>query len=535
MTAASWPRIESDGRHISRLVGKEEISTSIYRSGKRSLAISVVLLVARIGWGIAADSAGAVGSDPQKPTAVADPSWYEIAVSFTPPVLDFGDVEVGSYRDMTIRAECRVIILAPPGGNALTISWQTTPYPPFSASGTDILIIPPLPPGYVYLLTLTIPVRFAPPAAQDYTGRLDLFAYTDPFMPPIWPIASAPLRGRGVLPRVATPTILPTSGVVLSPTTVTVACATPAALIYHTLDGSEPTTQSATGTSFPISGAPGSSLTVKAKAFKSGMAPSDTAARNYTFQPRYALSLSVNPPGSGDIMANPPPDVHGTYAAGTLVTLTAEPAIGKWSRFERWSGDPPAQIVIPEWIWENPLHGYLMDRNKTLTANFVIEPPKVPTPDIQPDSGPCPSHTTVTMSCVWSGVKIYYTTNTLEPAESSKQYTAPFQISGPTGESMTLKAKAYLANLTPSDTATKVYTFCSKGDVDSNGRTNLFDILRLIDIALGRPPAPTPCERWCSDVYPPPDGDGVINLFDCLEEIAMILRGEGQEAGLLGP
>jgi len=76
----------------------------------------------------------------------------------------------------------------------------------------------------------------------------------------------------------------------------------------------------------------------------------------------YALTLVPSPSAGGTITASPGPDGNGKYVAGTLVTLTPQPASGYV--FSSWSGDAsgdkPASIT--------------MDGNKTVTANFSMAP-----------------------------------------------------------------------------------------------------------------------------------------------------------------
>ncbi len=48
-----------------------------------------------------------------------------------------------------------------------------------------------------------------------------------------------------------------------------------------------------------------------------------------------------------------------------------------------------------------------------------------------------------------------------------------------------------------------VFWFGTKGDVKYNKAVDIFDILRMIDIALGRPPASTEYEKWAGDIVAP--------------------------------
>ena len=59
------------------------------------------------------------------------------------------------------------------------------------------------------------------------------------------------------------------------------------------------------------------------------------------------------------------------------------------------------------------------------------------------------------------------------------------------------------------------FWFGQKGDVVYNSVVDLFDVLRLIDIAISRPPAATEYERWAGDL----DSNGYIDVVDIGEAI----------------
>jgi len=77
----------------------------------------------------------------------------------------------------------------------------------------------------------------------------------------------------------ATPTFNPSSGNYSGSQSVTISCSTNGATIRYTLDGSEPTSSSTTY-SGPIAVNTGT-VTIKAKAFMSGMTNSSTASATY--------------------------------------------------------------------------------------------------------------------------------------------------------------------------------------------------------------------------------------------------------------
>ena len=91
--------------------------------------------------------------------------------------------------------------------------------------------------------------------------------------------------------KVATPTFTPVAGTYTEPKTVTIACATPGAVIYYTTDGTEPTANSTQYTDgFELN----ANTTVKAIAMKDGndWLPSDVATAEYIFNfPLYTVTF----------------------------------------------------------------------------------------------------------------------------------------------------------------------------------------------------------------------------------------------------
>ncbi|MGQ9559158.1 MAG: FlgD immunoglobulin-like domain containing protein [Candidatus Oleimicrobiaceae bacterium] len=66
-----------------------------------------------------------------------------------------------------------------------------------------------------------------------------------------------------------------------------------------------------------------------------------------------------------------------------------------------------------------------------------------------------------------------------------------------------------------------VFWFGRKGDVVYNGAVDLFDVLRMIDIALSRPPSPTAYERWASDF----NENGSVDISDIGKAIDLAVSG----------
>jgi len=74
----------------------------------------------------------------------------------------------------------------------------------------------------------------------------------------------------------------------------------------------------------------------------------------------------------------------------------------------------------------------------------------------------------------------------------------------------------------------KFYCGILKGDVIMDGVVNLFDLIRTIDIILGRPPDPTASELESADY----NSDGVVNILDVVAIINVILGREPSAAFL---
>lgn len=87
----------------------------------------------------------------------------------------------------------------------------------------------------------------------------------------------------------------------------------------------------------------------------------------------------------------------------------------------------------------------------TATATYAFQ---AATPTFSPGTGTYNVNQTVTISCTSPDVTIRYTTNGLEPSESSTLYVSPVSII----QTTTLKARAFRTGWTPSATATATYT-----------------------------------------------------------------------------
>jgi hypothetical protein len=99
--------------------------------------------------------------------------------------------------------------------------------------------------------------------------------------------------------------ISPANGYYLTSQTVTIVCATDGASIYYTTDGTEPS--STNGTFYTAGFEITTSLTVRAVAYKEGMAKSALASMNYSSNNAVSAPI-INPPG-------------GTFSNSFIVTM----------------------------------------------------------------------------------------------------------------------------------------------------------------------------------------------------------------------
>jgi pimeloyl-ACP methyl ester carboxylesterase len=296
---------------------------------------------------------------------------------------------------------------------------------------------------------------------------------------------------------VATPVISPGSMSSTSAVSVTMTCATSGATIRYTVDGSDPTVSSTSyGGAFTLN----SSATVKARAFKSGVADSAVASASYT------INVSSGP--SNDNFANRATiSAAGGTVSGSNVNATkesSEPAhagsTGNKSVWWTWTPASSGTAIISTdgSSFDTVLATYTGAAVNALTAqasnddytsgirtsrvsfsvsagttyqiavdgysgasgsiSLTVTPPttvsSVATPVISPGSMSSTSAVSVTMSCATSGATIRYTTDGSDPTASSTSYGGAFTLNS----SATVKARAFKSGMSDSAVASASYT-----------------------------------------------------------------------------
>jgi alpha-tubulin suppressor-like RCC1 family protein len=241
---------------------------------------------------------------------------------------------------------------------------------------------------------------------------------------------------------IAQPTFSPGPSTYYAPVTVTVTSATAGATIYYTTNGVDPTTSDptvASGGTVLVD----TTLTLKARAFKSGMAPSNVALAVYTLQ---AAAPTASP-------------AAGIYTIGQTITLSSTTA-GSTIRYTTDGSDPgpsspvySTPIVVDQTVTIKALASKTGWTNSAI-SNFSYTM-KVATSAFTPVPGEYSSAQTVTVTCATAGAVLRYALNGVEPTE-----TSPVVASGGTvtiSRSATLMVKGWRSGWSVSDAASATY------------------------------------------------------------------------------
>jgi len=213
------------------------------------------------------------------------------------------------------------------------------------------------------------------------------------------------------------------------------------AILRYTTDGSEPTANS---NEFKTSISITSNTTIKIKAFRNGMIPSDTMT--FIYHVKTASPVAVPNPIMGSLLVS---------SAVRLNTETFEATIRYTTDGSEASESSPIYtqpIVItePTTIRAKAFKSGLLDSDAALFSYDV----KIPAPTASPVSGSAVANgNIVSLYCPVTGTTIRYTTNGAEPDENSPVYSTPIVITART----TIKAKAYKNGWVDSDTAAFLY------------------------------------------------------------------------------
>ena len=382
-------------------------------------------------------------------------------------------VPTGNYSNVTLIATAvngnqkgQVFTLNFADGTSSTITqsisdWST----PQNYPGESIVLSMPyrvLPSGqtqnkafYVYGYTLPIPSSETLQSISLPLGRNVIVLAVD-----VTP------SGGTVTPTAANPTFSPAQGVYAGPQSITLSDSTPGAVIYYTLDGSQPSTAS------PQYAAPipiGATTTINAYAAAPGYSNSILSYATYTI-------TNATPNAAAPSFAPAP----GSYALAQSVTLSSTTAGA--SIYYTLDGSIPttasalyaSPIPISTTTTVNAIAaaaGYL--NSAVASGTFTITGPATATPALSPSPGVYTVAQSVSLADATAGATIYYTLDGSTPTTSSTQYAGPITV----GATTTIKAIAVAAGDTPSIVASGTYTISAVPvPVSLSGVGNLYGL-----------------------------------------------------------
>jgi hypothetical protein len=263
-------------------------------------------------------------------------------------------------------------------------------------------------------------------------------------------------RSGPVTGGVATPTISPNGGAFTDTLVVSLSTTTAGATIRYTINGGDPTDESAQyAQPFVV----GNTATVKAKAFKTGMTDSGVASATFTKVSAGTVAAPVFNPNGGDFSST---------VSVTLSTATANALI----RYTTNGSDPtPASTQYTGAISLSATttvkaRAFLLGLadSPVASATFTkVTVSPVATPAFNPNGGDFSGTVSVTLSTATANAVIRYTTNGTDPSAGSSQYTGPISLSATT----TLKARAFKSGMTDSAVATATFTKVNVTQVDT--------------------------------------------------------------------
>ncbi len=317
--------------------------------------------------------------------------------------------------------------------------------------------------------------------------------------------------------NLSAPAFSPAAGTYSTSLNVSLQCASGGAEIRYTTDGSDPTASS------PLYTAPLAidvSTTVKARAFRSGWTDSPIAAGAFVL----AASVPTFTPGSG------------SYASGTSVSVaTATP--GATIRYTLDGTEPTDASAL----YSGPIPVNTTQTMKARAyrsgwtpsasgaASYWVTEGVVATPTVSPAGGAYAGTVMIAMSCETPQATIRYTLDGRDPDATSPTYRWPILIN----TSLTIKARAFRPNFTPSTVRTETYAIDAIDAVatpviqPAGGR---FATWQRVTIAS---PTPGASLHYTTDGSDPTETDPVVSVGGTLDVMrAMPLKVRAFKEGL---
>jgi len=220
---------------------------------------------------------------------------------------------------------------------------------------------------------------------------------------------------------------------------------------------------------------------IRTAAVTAGTTATLTAKLAATTQAALTAALTVNPPGTPPAVAiTSPTNASPAFTAPGPISLTASATASGTgvtiSRVEFFAdatdlGGATASPYTLSWSSVGP-GTYALTARATDSHGLVATSAPVTvtvgtagtvaTPVIAPPGGGFTSTQSVTITDATAGAAIYYTLDGTDPTPASARYTGAFPLFSRTQ----VKAKAFLANYTPSATQSALFTFTAAGGTD---------------------------------------------------------------------
>ena len=251
-------------------------------------------------------------------------------------------------------------------------------------------------------------------------------------------------------PTVAAPTFNPEGGIFTESVEVGINCSDTDAVVYYTLDGNEPTTESELY-SAPITLT--ETATIKAKAFKTDWHTSDMAEATYTIVNEAIMTvtpdtLTFNSENlTGDI------SISAAFIESPIV-LTCSDTHFTLSQDTLENGNNTVTVTFDG---TEPATGIITVTGDTLSAQVtLIATATLPVPTFTPESGTTDTLIEVVIACENANAAIYYTTDGTTPDAESNLYGEAIVLN--TEGEHTINAIAILDGWDNSEVATATYT-----------------------------------------------------------------------------
>jgi alpha-tubulin suppressor-like RCC1 family protein len=248
---------------------------------------------------------------------------------------------------------------------------------------------------------------------------------------------------------VPAPNMSPGGGTYNTLQTVTITCSVTDATIRYTTTGADATTNDPTITSGSTLSVD-RSMTLKAKAFKSGWASSGVNGQAYTmvvatptlslgsgtYTSAQAVMVSLTTPGATihyTLSGDDPTEVDSVVAAGDTIPIASSTTL----KVRAWRAGWTTSGLV--------------------SATYTLTRGTTDTPTLSPGGGTYATAQLVTLATTTAGAFIRYTLDGSDPTSGSPLYLAPITVD----TSLVLKARAYGADQAPSAVASGAYTITS--------------------------------------------------------------------------